>query len=98
MPRAEGPREPRRAARQLIPADYRGQVSGSAMVVSAAGGPISLHSGDGFFFAHNCHFGFAKADSRKKQVDEISRKRLRGGSGAPRSGFFPSWTHAQNVA
>ena len=59
------------------------------MVVSAAGSPIPLHSGDGFFSAHSCHFGFAKADSRKKQVDEISRKRLRRRLGRTAVRFLP---------
>ena len=59
------------------------------MAVSAAGSPVSLHCGDGFFFAHSRHFGFAKPDSRKKQVDEISRKRLRGRFGRASVRFLP---------
>lgn len=37
-----------------------------------------LHSGNGLVFAHRCHFGFAKANSREEQVDEIGRKRFWG--------------------
>src|SRR6204780_3216347 len=59
------------------------------MAVSAAGSPVSLHSGDGFFFAHSCHVSFAKPDLHKKQVDEISRKRLRGGLGRAAVRFLP---------
>ena len=59
------------------------------MAVSAADSPVSLHSGDGFLFAHSCHVSFAKPDSRKKQVDEISRKRLRGRFGPAAVRFLP---------
>ncbi len=48
------------------------------MASSAARSPVSLHSGDGFFPAHSCHFSFAEADPGKEQVDEISRQRLWG--------------------
>jgi hypothetical protein len=40
---------------------------------SASLRPVALHSGDGFFFAHSCHFGFAEADSREEQMDEVGR-------------------------
>jgi hypothetical protein len=65
---------------------------------SAACSRVLLHSGNGPVFAHRCYFGFAEANSGEEQVDEIGRERFWGGSGTPRSGFFRSWTHAQNVA
>jgi hypothetical protein len=64
---------------------------------SATRGPVLPHPGYGFFFAHSCHVGFAEAHLRQEQVDEIGRGASGGGSGAPRSGFLPSWTHVQNV-
>jgi hypothetical protein len=43
-------------------------VRGSAAVLcggpSGARGPVLLHSGYGFFFAHCCHVGFAEANLR----------------------------------
>ena len=61
----------------------------AAVGLSVAGSPVLLHSGDGLVFAHRCHFGFAEADSREKQVDEIGRKRFWGWLGCAAVRHFP---------
>ena len=57
--------------------------------LSVASNPVLLHSGNGLVFAHRRHLGFAEADSREEQVDEIGRKRFRGRLGCATVRLFP---------